>query len=172
MPLYALGDTAPQIHPDAFVHPEAVLIGDVTVGADSSIWPGAVLRGDNPGGVRIGASSSVQDGAVIHCTHEPTIVGDFCVIGHLAHLEACVIEDYALVGSGAVVLHAAVVRTGALVGAAALVPGKMEVPTGAQALGVPAKLRPDSATREMIEMNAMVYVAKCRQYRSALRRID
>ncbi len=172
MPLYALGDLTPTIHPDAFVHPDAVIIGDVTVGPDSSIWPCAVLRGDNPGGVRIGTGTSVQDGAVIHCTERPTIVGDYCVIGHLAHLEACTIEDLALVGSNAVVLHNATVRTGSLVGASALVPGGMEVPTGAQALGVPARIRPDSVTTEMIKINALVYVDKCRKYRKSLRRPD
>ena len=138
MALYALGDRAPTIDPTAFVHPEAVLIGNVTVGAESSIWPGAVLRADH-GDVRIGARTSIQDGTVIHCTPQfPTIVGDDCVVGHLVHLEGCTIENFALVGSGSTVLHNAVVRTGSLVGAGALVPGGMEVPNGTQALGVPA----------------------------------
>jgi carbonic anhydrase/acetyltransferase-like protein (isoleucine patch superfamily) len=95
------------------------------------------------------------------------------VIGHLVHLEGCTIEDDALVGSGAVVLHAAVVRSGALVGAGALVPGRMEVPSGAMALGVPAKVRPDAVdARTMIEPGVHVYLARGRRYREQLRRID
>src|SRR5919206_1216688 len=141
MPLYALGEQVPQIDPDAFVHPEATIIGNVDVGAQATVWPQTVLRGDQSR-IVIGARTSVQDGAVIHCTRElETIVGSDCVIGHLAHLEGCIVEDGALVGTGSIVLHRAIVRSGALVGAGALVPGGMEVPAGAMALGVPAKLR-------------------------------
>jgi carbonic anhydrase/acetyltransferase-like protein (isoleucine patch superfamily) len=170
--LYALGDSQPTIDPSAFVHPEAVLIGNVTVGAESSIWPSTVLRGDH-GQIVIGARTSIQDGTVIHCTPQyATIVGDDCVIGHLVHLEGCTIENFALVGSGSVVLHGAIVRTGAIVGAAALVPGRMEVPTGSQALGVPAKLRPDSVTDQMISQGRDAYVFNAAWYRKDLRRID
>ena len=123
MAIYALGDRVPTIDPTAFVHPDAVLIGSVTIGAESSIWPAAVLRGDH-GDITIGARTSIQDGTVIHTTPEcPTKVGDDCVIGHLVHLEGCTIENFALVGSGSTVLHNAVVRSGSLVGAGALVPG-------------------------------------------------
>ena len=102
------------------------------------MWPGAVLRGDY-GSITVGDRSSVQDGTVIHAGPGfPTIVGDGCVIGHLAHLEGCTLEDESLVGSGSVVLHWAVVGTGATVGANAVVPNRMEVPPGALALGVPA----------------------------------
>ena len=98
MPLYALGTSEPDIHPDAFVHPDATVIGNVTIGPESTIWPQAVLRGDY-GRIEIGARTSIQDGTVVHCTEEiPTIVGDSCVIGHLVHLECCVVEDGALVG--------------------------------------------------------------------------
>jgi carbonic anhydrase/acetyltransferase-like protein (isoleucine patch superfamily) len=172
MPLYALGDREPTIDPTAFVHPEAVLIGSVTIGPESSVWPTAVLRGDH-GYVHVGARTSVQDGTVIHCTPQfPTVVGDDCVIGHLVHLEGCTIEDFALVGSGAVVLHQALVRTHSVVGAGALVPGGMEVPTGAQALGVPAKLRPDSVRPEMISQGRDAYVFNAAWYAKELRRLD
>ena len=97
--VYALGDKEPQVHADAFVHPDATVIGDVTIGAESTIWPQAVLRGDY-GFIRVGARTSIQDGTVIHCTAEhPTIIGDDCVVGHLAHLECCTVEDGALVGT-------------------------------------------------------------------------
>lgn len=172
MPIYALGDRVPDIHPDAFVHPDATVIGSVVIGAESSVWPRAVLRGDY-GFITIGARTSIQDGSVIHATHEfATAIGDDCVIGHLVHIECCTIENAALVGSGSIVLHRAVVRTNALVGAAALVPNGMEVPSGAMALGVPAKLRLDSVTPHMIVDNAAQYVRNAREYREQLRRID
>jgi carbonic anhydrase/acetyltransferase-like protein (isoleucine patch superfamily) len=171
VPLYAIGDRQPTIDPTAFVHPEAVLIGNVVVGAQSSIWPSAVLRADH-GDVRIGARTSIQDGTVIHCTPvHPTIVGDDCVIGHLVHLEGCRIEDFALVGSGSIVLHDAVVRTGALVGAGAVVTGGMEVPSKAQALGIPAKIKPDSVTPDMISSGRDAYVYNAGWYAKDLRRI-
>lgn len=172
MPVYALGDLEPTIHPDAFVHPEAVIIGDVRIGAESSIWPCAVLRGDE-GPITIGAATSVQDGAVIHTVPEsPTQVGDRCVIGHIVHLEGCTIEDDALVGSGSIVLHRAVVRSWSLVGANAVVPNGMEVPSGAMALGVPAKLRPDTVTKEMITDGVESYLDRARRYPTELRRLD
>ena len=143
MPIYRLGDLVPKIHPEAYVHPDAVVIGDVTIGAESTVWPGAVLRGDY-GTITVGARSSVQDGTVIHAGPGfPTIVGDGCVIGHLAHLEGCTMEDDSLVGSGSVVLHHAVVGTGATVGANAVVPNRMEVPPGVAGR---RRARPRSAT--------------------------
>lgn len=176
MPIYALGDDVPDIHPDAFVHPEAVIIGRVTVGPESSIWPCAVLRGDSGGvgvgGIVIGARTSVQDGAVIHCTHEvDTVVGDDCVVGHLAHLEGCTVESGSLVGTASVVLHRAAVRTGGLVGAKAFVGNDVEVPSGAMALGVPAQIKPDRVPPGMIAVMAKIYVGKARRYRAELRRI-
>ncbi len=172
MPIYRLGDLEPTIDPEAFVHPDAVVIGNVTVGPESTIWPGAVLRGDH-GTITIGARSSVQDGTVIHCGPGfPTTVGDGCVIGHLAHLEGCTIEDDSLVGSGSVVLHHAVVGTGATVGANAVVPNRMVVPAGALAVGVPARLRPGKSSLEMIRMSADSYVANGHLFRSSMQRID
>jgi carbonic anhydrase/acetyltransferase-like protein (isoleucine patch superfamily) len=175
MAIYALGGARPDIHPEAFVHPDATLIGSVTVGAESTIWPQAVLRADY-NRIRVGARTSIQDGTVIHCTRElPTEVGDDCVVGHLAHLECCVVEDGALIGTNSVVLHRAVVRAGALVAASAFVPNGMEVPSGATALGVPAKLRLDSvdaATIAAIAAIAKGYVENGRRYRAELRRLD
>jgi carbonic anhydrase/acetyltransferase-like protein (isoleucine patch superfamily) len=171
MAIYALGDRVPEIHPDAFVHPDATVIGSVVIGAESSVWPRAVLRGDY-GSITVGARTSIQDGSVIHTTEEqPTVIGDDCVIGHLVHMECCTIENAALVGSGSIVLHRAIVRTNALVGAAALIPNGMEVPSGAMALGVPAKLRLDSVTPDMILDNAARYVRNAHDYKARLRLI-
>src|SRR5580658_7932693 len=131
MALFALGSLVPTIDAEAFVHPEAVIIGAVTLGADSTVWPGAVLRGDY-GEISVGARTSIQDGSVVHAGPGfPTQVGDGCVVGHLVHLEGCILEDECLVGSGAVVLHHAVVGTGSTVGAGAVVPNRVNVPPGA-----------------------------------------
>ncbi|HEX5613700.1 MAG TPA: gamma carbonic anhydrase family protein [Acidimicrobiia bacterium] len=172
MAIYALGDRVPDIHPDAFVHPDATVIGAVTIGPDSTVWPQAVLRGDY-GRITVGARTSIQDGSVIHATARlPTSIGDDCTIGHLVHMECCTIEDGALVGSGSIVLHRCVVRSGALVGAAALVPNDTEVPTGAMALGVPAKIFPDRVSAETIMEFVGRYVDNGRRYRTDLRRLD
>lgn len=173
MAIYALGDRVPQIHPDAFVHPDATVIGDVIIGAHSTVWPQAVLRGDY-GRITVGARTSIQDGSVIHSTFlHPTFIGDDCVIGHLVHMECCTIGNGALVGSGSIVLHRAVVEDEALVGAAALVPNDMVVPSRAMALGVPAKLRLDSVEPElMIKLGKDQYVENGARYKKLLRRID
>jgi carbonic anhydrase/acetyltransferase-like protein (isoleucine patch superfamily) len=172
MTLYALADIVPQIDPDAFVHPDATIIGNVVIGTGSTIWPQAVLRGDQSR-IVIGARTSVQDGAILHCTRElETVVGDDCTIGHLAHLEGCTVEDSALVGTGSIVLHRAIVRTGALVGAGAVVPNDMEVPSGAMALGVPAKLREDAVRGNQVTHPAQEYQRNWARYRSEMRRID
>jgi carbonic anhydrase/acetyltransferase-like protein (isoleucine patch superfamily) len=170
--LYALGDVVPRIDPTAFVHPEATVIGNVTVGPESTIWPGAVLRGDGAG-IVIGARTSIQDGAVLHNTEVlPTVVGDDCTVGHLAHLEGCTIENGALVGTASVVLHDAVVGTGALVGANAVVTGRMVVPAGAMALGVPAKIREGGSSLEQNLRDAQHYVQRGRRYRREMRAIQ
>jgi carbonic anhydrase/acetyltransferase-like protein (isoleucine patch superfamily) len=172
MAVYALGRLVPTVHPEAWVHPDATVIGNVTVGAGSTIWPHAVLRGDY-GAIRIGERTSIQDGSVIHCTAElPTIIGDDCVVGHLAHLECCTVEDAVLVGTNSVVLHRAIIRTNSLVAASALVPNDMEVPSGAMALGIPARLRRDVVTPDMIRPNAANYVRNGQRYRAELRRVD
>ncbi|MCZ3385937.1 MAG: gamma carbonic anhydrase family protein [Actinomycetia bacterium] len=172
MAVYALGERIPTLAPDAFVHPEAVVIGAVTLGSEATVWPGAVLRGDY-GVITVGARTSVQDGAVIHATAElATVIGSDCVIGHLAHLEGCVVEDGCLIGSGSIVLHRATVRAGALIGAGAVVSGGTDVPARAMALGVPAKVRPDAVAAGAFAESVALYVANGRRYRAELRRID
>jgi len=125
------------------------------------------------GGIRIGARTSIQDGSVIHTTYaQPTTVGDDCTIGHLVHLEGCIIEDGCLIGSGSIVLHHARVETGALVAAAAMVPNGMVVPRGALAVGVPARIKPDAVNPAMITQAGDAYVRYCDLYRKELRRLD
>jgi carbonic anhydrase/acetyltransferase-like protein (isoleucine patch superfamily) len=172
MAVYALGDLEPTIHPDAFVHPDAVIIGSVTIGAYASVWPGAVLRGDG-GDIRIGERTSVQDNAVLHTTPMwPTVVGAGCVLGHLIHLEGCTIEDDVLIGNAAMVLHRSIIRSGAIVAANSVVLNDIDVPSGALAAGSPAVIKPDRADIETIRTGARHYVERIEQYRTSLRRLD
>jgi carbonic anhydrase/acetyltransferase-like protein (isoleucine patch superfamily) len=171
MPIYALGSERARIHPEAFVHPDAVIIGEVHLGAGASVWPSAVIRADN-GPIYVGARTSVQDGAILHRRpDEPTIVGDDCVIGHLAHLEGCEIEDVVMVGTGSIVLENAVCRTVSVVGAGAVVRAGMEVPSGAMALGVPARLRPDVVTPEFVLANVGGYQHHIHQHRHGMMQV-
>jgi carbonic anhydrase/acetyltransferase-like protein (isoleucine patch superfamily) len=172
VPIYALGDQVPNIHPDAYIHPDAVIIGSVHIGADSSVWPNAVLRGDD-GEIYIGARSSVQDCSVLHTT--PTLhtrVGDDCVIGHIVHLEGCTIEDRSLVGNGSIVMHGVIVRTGAIVAANSVLLNGTIVPSGALAAGVPAVIKEGKAKLELIDEAVQSYVLRGRRFRNSLRRID
>src|ERR1700722_1310840 len=172
MAIYQLGDLVPAIDPQAYVHPDAVVIGDVAIGPESSVWPHAVLRGDY-GSITVGGRSSIQDGSVVHAGPGfPTVVGDGCVIGPLAHLEGCILEDDTLVGSGSVVLHHAVIGSGATVGANAVVPNNMEVPPGALAIGVPAQIREGKSNLPLIQMSAAEYVSNGKRFRASLRRVD
>ena len=172
MAIYALGDAEPSIASDAFVHPDATVIGAVTIGSQSSIWPGAVLRGDG-GEIVIGARTSVQDNSVLHTTPEwPTIVGDDCVLGHLIHLEGCTIENQVLIGNGSMVLHRCVIRTGSTVAANAVVLNDTEVPSGAIAVGTPATIKEGRARPEDIALASQEYVRRAATYRTELRRLD
>ncbi len=172
MPVYALGDVMPTIAAGAFVHPDAVVIGDVTIGEESSIWPSAVVRGDE-GSIRIGKRTSIQDGSVIHTVEDwPTTIGDDCVIGHLVHLEGCTVESGVLVGSGAIVLPYCRIGTGAIVGAGALLTGGTEVPSRALAVGVPAKIIADRADPSAIEIPVESYRGRAERVRAELRVVD
>jgi carbonic anhydrase/acetyltransferase-like protein (isoleucine patch superfamily) len=175
MAVYALGELVPNIDPSAYVHPDAVVIGDVTIGPESSIWPSAVLRGDH-GYIRIGARTSIQDGSILHTTeHWPTLVGDDCVVGHLVHLEGCTVADRVLVGSGSIMLNRSSAQTRSVVGAAALVAEDVEVPSGHLALGVPAKIRPmpdPSVIDTWIDYAVEFYCANAVRFAKELRRLD
>ena len=171
MAIYALGDLVPVVDPDAFVHPDAVVIGAVRIGAEASIWPAAVLRGDY-GRIDIGGLTSIQDGTVVHSVAEwPTIIGSRCVVGHNAHLEGCRVGDDCLIGSGSVVLNRATVQPAAAVAAAALVTEDAVVPTGHLALGVPARTRPAHDIGEWVTEAVALYRDMAKRYRAELRRI-
>lgn len=171
MPIYALGDKEPTIHPDAFVHPDAVVIGDVEIGELASIWPGAVLRGDE-GHIRIGARTSIQDNSVLHTTPQwPTIVGAGCTIGHIVHLEGCTVHDGCLIGNGSIVLHRVQVHPGAIVAANSVVLNDTIVPAGALAAGSPAVVKEGRANAALIAQAEAAYVQRARTYPTELRRI-
>jgi carbonic anhydrase/acetyltransferase-like protein (isoleucine patch superfamily) len=171
VPIYALEDQSPRVHPDAFVHPDAVIIGAVTVGAGSTVWPGAVLRGD-VSTITVGERTSVQDGVIVHCSSEvPTVIGDDVVIGHNATLEGCTVEDGALIGAGSVVWHHAVVGREALVGTGAVVPTGKVVPPLAMALGVPARMKEGALAPGHTAQASAVYAQAGRRYKTAMRRV-
>ena len=172
MPIYALGSHEPDIHPTAFVHPDAVVIGRVRIGPEASVWPCAVLRGDH-GRIEIGARTSVQDGTVIHCTREwPTLIGADCVVGHNAHLEGCVVEDRCMIGSGSVTLNRATVGIGSIVAAAALVPEGFEVPPGVLVAGVPATIKKTGVPADWVTKTVQTYIESGRVHRAGLRRLE
>ncbi len=132
---------APKIAVSAYVDPSAVVIGDVTIGAHSSIWPNVTVRGDIAA-IRIGAESNIQDNSVLHLDEGiPLTIGDRVTVGHSVVLHGCTIEDDALIGIGAIILNQARIGKGAVVAAGSLVPEGMEVPPDTLAMGVPAKPR-------------------------------
>lgn len=171
MALYAVGDLEPSVHQDAFVHPDATVIGDVRIEAGATVWPHAVLRGDY-GRIELLENSSVQDGTVVHAgPHIPTLIGPNAMVGHLVHLEGCVLEPWSLVGSMAVVLHRSIVRSHAVVGANALVPNDTEVPSCAMALGTPCVIHLERVTPFSNRRGVELYVQNGNRYRQSLRRL-
>ncbi|GEL19272.1 gamma carbonic anhydrase family protein [Pseudonocardia asaccharolytica] len=173
MPIYALGDVEPDIHPDAYVHPDAVVIGDVRLGPQASVWPTAVLRGDD-GYIRIGARTSVQDGTIVHCTlTEPTIIGDDCTVGHNVHIEGATIADRCLISSGSIVLNGADIGAGAVVAAGAVVSPGARIPARAMALGVPARIREGHSVPEGYSLPAVEsYIQRGKRFRAELRLVE
>ncbi len=160
----------PKVHADAFVHAAAVVIGEVEVGAHSSVWPTAVLRGDD-GPIRIGARTSIQDGTVVHNTEglSTTTVGDRVTVGHRAVLHGCTIADDCIIGMGCIILDNAVVETGCIVGAGAVIPPGKRVRAGTVVVGNPMRVLRASTSedREFIEFSWRAYVERVAQYTAA-----
>ncbi|WP_328607248.1 gamma carbonic anhydrase family protein [Amycolatopsis sp. NBC_00345] len=173
MAIYALGDLVPSIHPDAYVHPDATVIGDVRIGARASVWPQTVLRGDH-GYIEIGERSNIQDGCVVHCTGlHPTILGPSSAVGHAVHVEGATIGTGCLIASGSVVLNGTVIEDGGMVGAGAVLSYDSHVGSGEIALGVPATTRPNrSFPPEQIATVVDSYVRRAARFRAELRRLD
>jgi carbonic anhydrase/acetyltransferase-like protein (isoleucine patch superfamily) len=148
------------IDPDAYISPHAYVRGNVTLGADSSVWPMAVIRGDE-GEIRIGSRSNIQDGCILHADPDAYLtIGNGVTLGHGAIVHGCTIEDDVLIGMGAVVLNHAVIGAGSIVAARALVPEGMVVPPGSLVMGIPGQIRPlRPEQRERIDRPARNYVA-------------
>ncbi|MBF0156235.1 MAG: gamma carbonic anhydrase family protein [Magnetococcales bacterium] len=174
MPLYGFEGIIPRVHDSAFVHPEAVVIGDVEIGAGSSVWPGVVIRGDIHR-IRIGCGTNIQDGSVLHVGRPtdmdpegaPLIIGDRVTVGHLVILHGCIVENEAMVGMGSRVLDKARVGTGAMVGAGAMItPGKVIGP-GELWVGSPARLLRVMSPAELQKIQATTenYIRLANRYR-------
>jgi len=163
-------DRRPVVHPSAWIAPGATLVGDVEIGADSSVWYGCVLRGDVHC-IRVGARSNLQDGCVVHVTagHFAAEIGDEVTVGHRAVVHGCRVGDGALIGIGAVVLDGAEIGADALVGAGALVTPGSRVAPGALVLGSPARWVRELSAEERAEQRARTlrYVETARAHARA-----
>jgi len=159
----------PQIAVSAYVDPAAVVIGDVTIGEDSSVWPCVVIRGDVHY-IRIGTRTNVQDGSVLHVMRDeyPLILGDNVTVGHGVLLHGCTIESRCLIGMGSVILNGVKIGAGSIVAAGALVPERTQVPPNSLFMGHPGKLRRPLSTAEQatIDGYAQRYVEYKEIYRN------
>ena len=173
MAIYQLGEHAPEIDASAYVADSAILIGQVTVEANASVWFGVTIRGDNER-ITIGENSNVQEGTVMHTDMGfPMVIGKNVSIGHQAMLHGCTVGDGALVGIQAVLLNGAVIGKGCLVGAGALVTEGKQFPDHSLIIGAPAKavrtLGPDDLAR--LQLSAASYVARGKLFKTELKKI-
>lgn len=171
-PVYRLGSLVPQIAGDAWIAPSAAVIGDVAIGAGSSVWFGAVLRGDI-NRIRVGARSNIQDNAVLHVASGPEfgcIVGDDVTIGHAAIIHACELRHGAFVGMGATVLNGAVIEPGGVLGAGALLTGGKRVGPDELWAGTPARFVRVLSAEQRAEFTFMTerYVRTAARFRDEL----
>ncbi len=158
----------PTIHPTAFVAPGAVVLGDVTLEAEASVWYGAVLRGDLAP-IRIGSQTNLQDGTIVHVDEGiPCQVGNRVGVGHRAILHGCTVEDDCLIGMGSILLNRSRVGRGSVIAAGTLLPEGTDVPPGSLVMGVPGRVvRPvDPALARRIEATWRNYVANARRYKA------
>ena len=175
MPVYALGDKIPQIADDAFIAPGAQVIGDVVIGAGTSLWFNVVVRGDDHS-IRIGERTNIQDGTVVHISKDthPTTIGSDILIGHMALLHGCTLEDGCFVGMHSTVMDGCVVEKNAFLAAGSLLtPGK-RVPTGQMWGGRPARYIRDLSPEELelLKSGPQHYAELAQQYRTDLKLIS
>ncbi len=158
----------PKVAASAYIDPSAQVIGDITIGERSSIWPNVSARGD-VSSITIGDESNVQDNSVLHCDEGfPLIIGDRVTVGHMAMLHGCTIEDDTLIGIGAIVLNGAKIGKGSVIAASALIPEGMQIPPYSMVMGVPGKVRREITEdeRERFKLNCKHYVELAEQYRA------
>ena len=156
------------IHPTAFIHPAAIVTGNVTIGARVSVWPTAVLRGDSEA-ITVGDDSNIQDGTIVHVDDDlPTTIGKRVAIGHRAIVHGATIEDDCLIAMGAILLNGVHVGTGSIVGAGAVCREGMKIPPNSLVLGVPAKVvrQTTPEDRDRIRRTVESYLELQKRYRS------
>ena len=172
MAIYILGEKTPTLGRDVWIAPNATVIGDVRLGACTSIWWNAVLRGDNDP-ITIGANSNIQDGSVLHTdAGVPFTMGDNVTVGHLVMLHGCTIGDGSLIGIKSVILNGAVIGKGCLIGANSLIPEGKIIPDYSLVMGSPGKVVRQLTEEQVANLarSAQHYVENARRYRAQLTR--
>ena len=172
--IYALDGLVPDIAPDAWVAPDANVIGRVVLEPGSSVWFGATLRGDNEE-IRVGAGSNIQENCVLHTDMGfPLVIGANCTIGHKAMLHGCQIGEGSLIGMGATVLNGAKIGRGCLIGAGALITEGKEIPDGSLVMGSPGKVIRDLGdnAREALLQSAEHYRQNAARFRAGLAEVN
>jgi carbonic anhydrase/acetyltransferase-like protein (isoleucine patch superfamily) len=167
-------EAAPKVHPSAYVHPSAELIGRVVVRRDASIWPMVVMRGDIET-ITIGVASNVQDSTVIHTSHgRPTVLGRGVTVGHAAILHGTRVGDFSLVGMGSILLDGSVIGKECLIGAGAVVPERARIPPRSLVLGIPGRVVRPLRPEEIAELHkrAKDYIRYADQHRRTSRPIE
>ena len=174
MAVFRLGSDTPEVNDKAWVAPTAAVMGKVVLEAHSSVWFGAVLRGDNEP-IVIGARSNVQDNAVLHTDPGcPLTLGEGVIVGHQAMLHGCTIGDNSLVGIGATILNNAKIGKNCLIGAHALITENKEIPDNSMVVGAPGKIIRTLTDQQvaMLKLNAEIYVKNAERFASDLEQID
>ena len=168
--IYALDGQEPQLDAAAWVAPGAHVMGRVQLAAQTSVWFGAVLRGDNEW-ISVGARTNVQENAVLHTDWGyPLMIGDDCTIGHKAMLHGCMIGDGTLIGMGATILNGAKIGRGCLIGACALITEGKDIPDGSLVMGSPGRVvrQLDDVARARLLASAAGYAANAARFRAGL----
>ena len=171
MTIYALNDLVPDIHPDAWVAPDATIIGNVTLGAGVSVWFGSILRGDNEP-IVLGEGSNVQEDVVMHTDPGfPLRIGPGCTVGHKAMLHGCLLGENTLIGMGATVLNGARLAPNCLIGACALITEGKDIPERSLVMGAPGKVvrQLDEDAIAGLRRSAEHYQARAKVFRDGLR---
>lgn len=174
MAIFSLDDFTPDLHESVWVAETASVIGNIIMAEESSVWFGAVMRGDNEP-IRVGARSNIQDNSVLHSDPgQPLTIGEDVIVGHQVMLHGCTIGDGCLVGIGATILNGAQIGEGSIIGAHALITENKVIPPNSLVVGAPGRVMKTlgEAEAKMLKLNADVYVSNAKRFREGLKRID